>query len=168
MWSHQQMWKQINPSVPWFGIHCSVGRKFHPDILQPLPVHKCLNKWESRTCLTNQVSGVNVTHILYTQAFCSALILFSILSDAFATRICDSSGSWIKGNWTNYTQCLPFLETPVSFLFLPSLSSLIAALLWIIKESSSTWSSVIVQSARIDLFPSSYRAAIVWFFFPFG
>lgn len=31
MWSHQQMWKQINPSVLWFGIHCSVGRKSHPD-----------------------------------------------------------------------------------------------------------------------------------------
>ena len=34
--------------------------------------------------------------------------------DAFATRSCGSNGSWVMGNWTNYTQCLPFLESSES------------------------------------------------------
>lgn len=32
-----------------------------------------------------------------------------IYTDAFATRVCDTNGTWLSGNWTNYTQCLPFL-----------------------------------------------------------
>ncbi|XP_042222741.1 corticotropin-releasing factor receptor 1-like isoform X2 [Homarus americanus] len=85
------------------------GQKCLQEFLNSLPLEGvyCNATWDSLYCWPATKAGTTVNE--------SCTTVFSDVPDfrdpdALAFRECDRSGSWLWGDWTNYSQCLNVIE----------------------------------------------------------